>query len=482
MCNYFNIFVQTIGKYNFLDINPNTYYNLNMIKNIDRDFKNSHGKSILFLGKFHSLSREDLKLFLEKFDINYIDTLDKNIEMVVEGTIMSPLEEEIAYDAYKKKIPTYNTEQFEKLYASKLNSDTLLMSLKLSNDQTKLSKLLHNTHLDDTLFLKLFKMYDWGEEGLFDNSENMEISTLFTKRFYKKERFDPATFHSPISIFEIAIISENDGVLETLFSMPNLSVKQSRSGQKRPIDIKEALATNSFLNQDTLKRLVRLNNRGVDYFLAQNPLLDADIANILYERSDTEIKQALATNNNISDKLFKALLEHESAAQNLLLYQKIDLKRFKLINNLHPNIGENETLSDEVIQTLIEDNNIETIQNLSANESISLRFLEKIYALNNPSFFPYLSSNKNISQEMIREFYAKKEREIDTSLAINPSLSKSILEELYNRDDFEINKSLALNESTPIEYLQQLQLDTRLLNYLKKNSTFTENILNNLGI
>jgi hypothetical protein len=453
-----------------------------MIKNIDRDFENSQGKSILFLGKFHSLSREELELFLGKFDITYRDTLAENIEMVVEGTIMSPLEEEIAYDAYKKKIPTYNTEQFEKLYASKLNSDTLLMSLKLSNDQMRLSKLLHNIHLDDTLFLKLFRMYDWGEEGLFDNSENMEISTLFTKRFYKKDRFDPATFHSPISIFEIAIISENEGVLEALFSVPNLTVKQSRSGQKRPIDIKEALATNSFLNQDTLKRLVRLNNRGVDYFLAQNPLIDEDIANTLYERSDLEVKEALATNDNISDDIFKALLEDKASEENLLLYQKIDLKRFKLITKLHPNIGENENLSEEVIQILINENNQEIIQNLSANESVSFTFLERIYQLNNPSLFPYLATNKNLSQEMIIELYERKDSEIDTSLAINLSLPKHILEELYNRDNFEINSSLALNESTPIEYLQQLQLDTRLLTYLKENRTFTENILNNLGI
>ncbi len=453
-----------------------------MIKNIDSDFKNSQGRSILFLGRFHSFSKEEIKLFLEKFNITYTDILDDTVIMFVESTMLSPLEEDIAYEAVKMKISAYSAEQFEQLYASKLNSDSLLMSLKLSNNQKRLARLLHNTYLDDTLFLKLFKMYDWGEEGLFDNSENMEISTLFTKRFYKKDRFDPATFHSPISIFEIAIISEDEGVLEALFSVPNLTVKQSRSGQKRPIDIKEALATNSFLNQDTLKRLVRLNNKGVDYFLAQNPLLDEGIANTLYERSDLEVKKALATNVNISNDIFKALLEAEASAENLLLYQKIDLKRFNLINNLNPEIGENETLSDEVIQILIDDNNIEIIQNLSANESVSLTFLEKIYTLNDPSFFPYLAANKNISQDIITELYAKKDNEIDNSLAINISLPMTILDELYNRDNFEINMSLALNGSTPIEYLQQLQLDTRLLTYLKENRTFTENILNNLGI
>ncbi len=465
-----------------LDINSNTYYNLQMIKNIDSDFENSRGKSILFLGKFHSLSKEELEQFLEQFDINYKDILADDIQMVVEGTIMSPLEEEIAYDAYKKKIPTYNTEQFEKLYASNLNNDSLLMSLKLSNDQTRLAKLLHNIHLDDALFLKLFRMYDWGEEGLFDNSENMEISTLFTKRFYKKERFDPATFHSPISIFEIAIISENEAVLEVLFSMPNLTVKQSRSGQKRPIDIKEALSTNSFLNQDTFKRLVRLNSSSVDYFLAQNPLLTTESANTLYQRSDEEVKTALATNDNISDDIFKALLEDEKIAQTLLLYQKIDLPRYKLITKLHPNIGENETLSDEVIQLLIDENKVEIIQNLSANESVSSTFLEQIHALNTPEYFPYLAANKNLSQKHITTLYEKKDFEIDKSLAFNTSTPMTILDNFYNRDNFEINKSLALNESLPIEYLQQLQLDTRLMNHLKENKTFTENILNNLGI
>ena len=52
----------------------------------------------------------------------------------------------------------------------------------------------------------------------------------------------------------------------------------------------------------------------------------------------------------------------------------------------------------------------------------------------------------------------------------------------FAKDNYEINCSLALNESLPLEYLQQLQIDHRLLNYLKNNKTFTENILHNLGI
>jgi len=452
------------------------------MKNIDRDFKASHGKSILFLGKIHSLNQDEIKLFLDQFDITYTDTIKDDTLMFVESSMISPLEEDIAYSAVKKGIKAYSSEEFEKLYASKLNDNSILMSLKLSNNQERLSRLLHNPYLSDTLFLKLFNMYDWGEDGLFESSENMEITTLFTKRFYKKERFDPATFHSPISVFEIALISEDSEVLQTLFSVPNLSVKQSRSGIKKPTNIKEALATNQHLNQETIKRLSRVNDKNIDYFLAQNPLLDEDMIKTIFNRSDKDIKLSLASNPNISDEIFEKLLEENSTHEYLLYYQKIDSNRFKMIKNPHPNIGANENLSDDVIKSLIESDDIEVLKLLSENERVDSHHLQTIYKKQNPELLPYLASNKNLPKELIEKLYKQRDTNIDINLALNTNAPIEILDELYNRDNFEINRSLALNESLPISYLQQLQLDTRLMNYLKENRTFTENILNNLGI
>lgn len=325
-------------------------------------------------------------------------------------------------------------------------------------------------------------MYDWGEEGLFDNSKNMEICTLFAKRFYTKKRFDPAAFHSPISIFEIAIMTDNEDVLETLFNVPDITIKQSRSTQKRPVNIKQALATNAALNTNTLQRLVRLNNQDIDYFLAQNPLIDDQIAQTLLNRASDEVKQAMACNVHISDNIFQILLGEDAVIEQLLCFQKINKTRFDMIETLHPNIGANEALSQEVIAALIDENDDKIIQNLCANESLTLSHLQKIYAVANPDFFPYLASNKNLSQEIVEALYAKKDFEIDRYLALNTNTPMEILEELYNRENFEINQSLALNASLPISYLQQLQLDTRLMNLLKENKTFTENILNNLGI
>ena len=453
-----------------------------MIKDINRDFKNSKNKSILFLGKFHSATREELELFLDKFDIRYRDVLDADVQMFVEGSILSPLEEMIADEAFSKKIPNYKSSQFEKLYASHLNSDSILMSLKLSNNQDRLTRLLQNEHIENSLFLKLFRMYDWGEDGMFDSSENMEICTLFAKRFYQKDRFDPATFHSPISIFEIAILSEDADVLETLFSLPDLRVKQSRSRNKRPTNIKEALATNTFLNENTLKRLVRLNDNEVDYFLAQNHIIDENIAKFLLEKEDLETIKSLSCNENLTDAVFEALLDKEGIGETLHYCQKIDLNRFKKIKKLHPNIGVNENLSDEVILLLIEQNDLQIQKMLCLNHTLKPHFLQKLYNLQKKELFPPLAGNINLSSKEISSLYEKKTKEIDISLAKNSSTPQEILQELYNRGDFEINESLALNESMKLEHLQQLQLDSRLMNNLKENKTFTANILLNLGI
>ncbi len=452
------------------------------MKNIDKDFENSYGKSILFLGKFRSTTKEELELFLDKFEIKYTDILKEDVSMSVEGSIMSPLEEQIADQAYIKKIPNYKANQFEKLYASHLDSNSILMSLKLSNNQDRLSRLLQNEHLDNKLFLKLFRMYDWGEDGLFDSSENMEMCTLFAKRFYHKERFDPATFHSPISIFEIAIMSEDEDVLETLFSLPDLDVKQSKFRAKRPTNIKEALATNAFLNENTLKRVLRLDDESVDYFLAQNYLIDEEIAKTLLKRENIETIKSLSCNENLTDAIFEALLNIESTHQTLFYCQKIDLNRFKKIKKLHTNIGVNENLSDEVILLLIEKNDLQIQQMLCLNETLKPEFLQKLYELKEPKLFLYLAKNRELPVEIIVSIYKEKTKEIEIAIAKNPSTPKEILEELYNRNDFLINESLALNESMKLEHLQQLQLDPKLMNNLKENQTFTDNILLNLGI
>ncbi len=448
------------------------------MKNIDNDFEAAEGNAILFLGRLQSLSEEEIKLFLEKFNIRYTTTLDEDVMMAVESTILSPMEEEIAAEAYRKGVHLYNSEQFDKLYADRLNSDSILMSLKLSNNQERLARLLHNRHLSEALFIKLFAMYDWGGEGMFDNSENMKIATLFAKRFFTKDRFDAATYHSPISVFEVALTSDNPNLLEVMLDLPEIEVKQSRSGPRKPTRLKEAIASNPHANPNTLTRLLRRNDPGIDYFLARNPATPHTMQEQIFERADEETREALCKNSNLSPALFEKLIEHEA----LWEYQPVDAERLSLIEKVPPVIGENEQLTPEVIDTLLQRGDHETLQNLAMNPTLTAAQLQHLYESGDPSLHPFIAANPNTPEPILRELFASGAHETLRHLALNTAAPQEILEQLFTMEDFEINCSLALNESLPLEYLQQLQIDHRLLNYLKENRTFTDNILHNLGI
>ncbi len=449
------------------------------MKDIDQDFRNAKDKAILFLGRFASLGIDEIKLFLDKFSIRFTDTLDKDVVMVVESTLLSPLEEEIATDAYKQKIPIYNSDQFDKLYAKQLNTNSILMSLKLSNNQERLTKLLHNQHIDDALFIKLFAMYDWHDEGMFDNSENMKVSTLFAKRFFSKSRFDAATYHSPISIFEVAILTKNPDLLEMMFNLPLIDVKQSKSGIKKPINTKEAIAANIYTNEKTLTRLFRLNDPSIDYFLAQNPSTPHPLQEKIFQRGDDQIKEALCQNKNLEPSLFAKLINFEK----LWEYQPIDDEKLKLIPSPMPiKIGENENLTSSVIETLIESADDNLLENLAQNPTLQKHHIQNLYHKKNNKLYPSLCANPNTPIEILKELFSHDDHQTNCSLALNENTPEDILEVLFSKDDFEINKHLALNEALPISWLQQLQIDTRLLNYLKENKTFTENILHTLGI
>ncbi len=449
------------------------------MKNIDTDFTNAKGKAILFLGRFHSLSEEELRLFLEKFDIRYTTTLDDDVAMAFESTILSPLEEDIAAEAYRNRIHIYNSEQFDKLYADRLNSDSILMSLKLSNNQERLARLLHNQYLSNTLFIKLFAMYDWGGEGMFDNSENMKIATLFAKRFFSKSRFDSATYHSPISVFEVAILTDNPDLLEVMYDLPEIEVKQSRSDTKRPTTTRQAIAINPHTNQKTLTRLFRRNNPDIDYFLALNPSTLHDMQESLFSRANNQTKEALAHNENLPPTLFAKLADHPA------LWQSQKITEAHLTHLPHPipsEIGENENLSEAVVDFLLENNDITLLENLAQNPVLNETQIKKLYTMKDARLHPFLAANPNTPEEILHELFGKNNHEINRYLALNTAAPETILEQLFAKDDFEINCSLALNESLPVSWLQQLQIDARLLPYLKENSTFTENILHNLGI
>ena len=113
--------------------------------------------------------------------------------------------------------------------------------------------------------------------------------------------------------------------------------------------------------------------------LACNPVVELSLLQILLAKEDEKINEALATNQNIDDEIFKTLLTKEDkVVQLLLLSQKINTERLGFVDaqaledDLFATIGANEHLDAEVIDTLITRENETLLCNLAQNRTLTL--------------------------------------------------------------------------------------------------------------
>ena len=449
---------------------------------IEEAFKNAKGKSILFLGRLKNFTEDEVRVFLKQYDATFTTELSAEVAVVIESTMLTPPQEDISYAVYKQKIPTFRLDIFETLYAQKITANSLLMSLKLSNDQERLIRLLKNEAFEKELYLKLFKLYDWKGEGVHETDENRDVTTTFVKRFYNPEQFmDPAMIYSPITLMSIVAESEDADVLDAMLTMPHYQIKISK-GEKRPKTLKEMIAINPHASQETLTQLSRFKNQDIDYFLVHNDTLSEALQMSIYTRASYDIKKMLTQNGNLSDTLFDTLLqEDEEIVSYLFTFAKIDAKRVeKIKGHKHFAILGDGAGIEEILPLLLEIEDIQLQYKLAENPLVKEQALESIYVKYGDEVIAALCANPNTSPIMIEKF--AKLGTFDAVLAANPNTPRAILIAYFNKGDETLNLSLASNVSLPIAYLQQFQLDPLLMNTLSENETFTKNILNGLGI
>ncbi len=438
----------------------------------------------MLLGKSRNITQNEIEIFLRQYDLNVVDSITDRLAVVIESLVLHPLDEELSYEVYKKEIPSFKFDEFEKLYAKKITPNSLLMSLKLSNDQDRVVRLLKNESFDDEFYLKLFKLYDWQDEGVYDSDENRDVTMSFIKRFFKSDHFlDPATIYSPITLAKIISQSKDPNLLEASLYFPKFEFKTSKSDIKKPNNLKELIVLNPHTSLQTLHRVLNYKNDQIDYFLAQNPSIDESIESELFKRADEDTLYMLSTNENISDRLFELFLKDDKFAPTLLSFAKIDQDRFKKASKSKYliSLAQNEHIQ-EFAKELFELHKDEIDLALAQNSLVDSEILSKIFNRHKMMSAPQLSTNPNTPKDLLKRFFKLEDKEIDLNLSANPSTPQEILIKLYERDDYELNLLLAQNPSMPLEHLQQMQLDSRLKNSLSKNPTFTEKILNNLGL
>ncbi len=438
----------------------------------------SQGKKLLFLGREGVFTKEEITRFLKKINITTTSNYEEGIVGVVEHHKLNPVEEDISCKAYDESVPLYKLVDFEKLLSEGIDDDELLMGIKLSNDQDRIFRLLSNINIDDGLFVKLLEMYVWHEDEE-DHTSDRDVITYVLRRYIDIKPNEEDLLYSYLTLRRLATEATNPKMLMALIRFPNFSFLVRGKGK---VTLRETIARNEYLNNETMTKLTSLRDVKVDAAMACNPCVKLPLLQIFMAKNSEKINEALATNINIDDIIFETLLGKEDRVVQLLLWsQPINIERLVLIDaqslelKLFAIIGANWHLKSEVIDVLITRDNEVLLCNLAANDTLSVVQLENIYTRGVVSSFEYLAINTAGSVEMLEMLYEKyDESEIRIALAHNKSTPEAILRELFDRDEFEIHQSMASNASLPMELLDILKVDTRLQNELSQNEIFVK--------
>jgi len=393
-------------------------------------------KTVLFLGKTRAFSEDEFFAQVHFHKLSLVRELDENVDVVLEGRMMSPYEQNLSDELYERGgcdfIPI---ESFEKLLAQKIDADTLLMGLKLSNDREKLKNFLQNSMLDDALYFKLLKMYNWGGEDFFENDDNRDVTAALIGRFYENIERNHNVQYATTGIYHLIAQTSNAELLEAIAALEPL--------HQHPKMV-EALARHEKVPTVVLKRFLKKDSRVAKKAMAYNPKLPKGIVQELFK--EQEYREILARNVVLDEALFEDFLAYKTAlAQNESLTRQMQQKLLDLDEQaLNFALAANKALNKEILAALLE----------KGDEELNAALLE----------------NPVVEQTLLEKYY--KSGKYKHSLAKNPATPAWILEELFTDGDVVILEALARNENTPVDILYQLQLESKFERAVKTNAAF----------
>ena len=402
-----------------------------------QDLKN---KTILLLGKSRAFSEDEFASQLKFHKINCVKELNDAVILIVEGRMMSPYEQNLSDELYElRKFEFIAIDAFEKLLAHEIDNDTLLMSLKLSNDKVRLKSFIQNSCIDDTLFFKLLKMYSFCGEDFFENDDNRDVSAALIGRFYENIERNHNVQYATTGIYHLISQTKNEKLLEAIALLE--PVKQ------HPKIIK-ALA----LHKKTPKKILKMFLRN----------------------GDETAKEAMAYNAHLDKSIVYELLKSEKLAQILAQNIQLDDELFELLSTYKTFLALNITLDEKMQQHLFALNDDALNLALAGNKSLHVNICSFLLKMQNDAINRAIYANSATETQILQDAY--KQDKYNIQLAQNRSTPTDILEELSKSEDEKILFNLAKNENTPVEVLYQLQLDSRFERAVKTNEAFSKHI------
>ena len=396
------------------------------------------GKRIILLGKTRALNIKEFETFLKQHNLDLVSTFTQVPDIVIEGRLMNPYEQEWAVQWYELgNVEFIPLEHIERWLCESIQPQRVLMSLKLSKDQERLVDFLKNPYILDDFFLKLLELYDWKNEGLFDSDQNRDVTAAIIGRFYKDLERNHNVQYAMSGLAHLIEKYGDEILIDAISKLEPIKKALKANNDPSLNGILDAIALHPDTNPTVLNQL--LSHRAM-LLASREPLI---LEKELLALSDIRIDEKLASNATLSEEGFAYLLKHQS--QLLAKYIKLTESRFK---DLYPDmvhyLASNISLTASMQKVLVEGKIEAVLRELASNPSLEENL--KIQLLEEESLYPYLAKN--------------------------PSLSSEEIEKICDFTKSDILDALASNLSTPIDILYQLSLDRRFERKVKMNPAF----------
>ena len=439
------------------------------------NFEALRNKNIILFGKSRALSGDEFAKQLHNHNIALVDDIDDGVELIVEGRLVNPIEQDELDRLYAEKVaPIIEIEALEKWLCSAIDVDKLLMSLKLSGDRDRLMGYLQNKHINNELFLRLLKLYNWEGVGFFESDDNRDITAALISRFYENIERNHNVQYANMGIMHLLNQSGDVELTETIALLAPLQTALKEGCDNSTQKILNAIALHPSTSTKVLKQWLKKGNDDIQMLIAMRHDIDLQLQQYLLNLAKPVINEVLSLNHTIEHQI--ALILLKEFPENIAKHITLDMELFDdLLEQYDFALAENLTLSLEMQEHLLERGEHAQLT-LAKNAKIARSVFDTLFRSDKVDVLRSLIENEQMQSDGLLELFNRDADLFGREIAANVKTDVAILHQLAESQDVEILLALAKNPSTPVELLYQFQLDKRLERAVKENASFGKHI------
>lgn len=319
------------------------------------NIKSLKNKVILLVGKSRYFNPDEFKIQLDFHEIELVHEYKDSVTLIIEGAMMNPYEIELCEKIYEQKVSEFiDIEIFESELIKSIDENSLLMSLKLSNDKTRLRDFLTNIKISNNLFLKLIEMYNWNDKDFFDNDNNRDVTATLISKFYKNIEQNHNIQYSKLGLMHLVMQCKDAKLIRCIANLKPLTKSFLADENDQGYKILIAIVTNDCTPNDVLINLIQNSNSYICELIAMRDNLDENLQKKLLDSNKEDILLALSYCEKLSDEVYKSLILNEKYINNVAMYIKLDEKKYKDFEDLHKiQLAQNSTLAIQMQKDLL---------------------------------------------------------------------------------------------------------------------------------